>query len=74
MVFNAVPTREASCLVTDTMVDSCADNWSILTPIALAADATFDIPVDNSSKSAAVVAATAANLSTYISASSATTL
>jgi len=44
------------------------------TPIKFAADATLDIPVDNSSRSAAVVAATAATLSIYNSASSALTL
>ena len=42
--------------------------------VKFAADATLLIPVDNSSRSAAVVAATAANLSTYNSVSAAVTL
>jgi hypothetical protein len=44
------------------------------TPIILAADATFDIPVESSSRSAAVVAATAESLSMYNSVSFALTL
>ena len=56
------------------IVDNCAANCSSLTPIVAAALATLLIPVLNSSRSDAVVAATAANLSTYNSASSALTL
>ena len=69
MVFIDVPIVSGDSRVTEIMVDNIPFNWSTSTPMFAAADATLLIPVDNSSKSDAVVAATAANLSTYISAS-----
>ena len=74
IVLNAVPTFSGAWRVTEITVASWAFNWSTFTPITFAADATLDIPVANSLKLDADVAATAVNLSTYFSVSCAVTL
>ena len=74
IVLKPEPIVSGASRVTEITVPKIAFNWSISTPAVFAADATLLIPVDNSSRSAAVPAATFASLSTYFSVSSVCTL